>query len=193
MSLSIRQTNSPTFVSAAEYLRQEREAAFKHEYFDGEVRAAGGASYAHNLIFANLGAAIGRHLRGSANRVVCSTQRLYVAGANIFCYTDLTVVRGTPEFLDDQTQENLLNPVLLVQIVTPTAQGWGSRFSLYRHLPGLQQFVLLHSPQPYAEWYWRDEQGRWLFTDTNAQPGILDLSSIDCQLTLAEAYAGVTF
>ena len=102
------------------------------------------------------------------------------------------MVCGTPEFLDSQMEEHLLNTVLLVQVVTPSPDGaWSGRFSLYRQLPGLQQFMLLHSPQPYAEWYWRDEQGRWLFTNTNARPGVLELSCIGCQVPLAEVYAGV--
>lgn len=149
-------------------------------------------SYAHNLICSNLTSIISQHLRGSNSRVVGSSQRLYVVGTNTFCYPDLAVVRGAPEFLDSQTQENLLNPVLLVQVVTPTPDGgWGGRFGLYRQLPSLQQYVLLHAPQPYAEWYWRDEQGCWLLADTNAWPGVLELPDIGCQVPLAEVYAGV--
>ena len=137
----------PALVSVEEYLRQERAAVFKHEYFNGEVRPMAGASYAHNLICSNLAAAISQHLRGSSGRVVGSTQRAYVAAANTFCYPDLAVVQGAPEFLDE-TQETLLNPALLVQIVTPAPDGaWAGRFGLYRQLPGLQQFVLLHSTQ----------------------------------------------
>ena len=180
----------PVLVSAEEYLRQEHAAEFKQEYYNGEVRTVAGVSYAHNLFCANLAFVISQHLYGSNSRVVGSNQRLYVAAANTFCYPDLAVVRGAPEFLDE-TQENLLNPVLLVQVVIPNAQGWAGRFGLYRQLPGLQQFVLLHSTQPYAEWYWRDKQGRWLLTDTNARPGVLDLPGIGCQVPLAEVYAGV--
>lgn len=189
-SPALKIPEAPALVSVEEYLRQERTAEFKHEYFNGEVRPMTGASYAHNLICSNLAAAIGRHLRGSNRRVVGSTQRLYVPEASTFCYPDLAVVPGAPEFLDE-AQENLLNPALLVQIVTPNAEGWAGRFGLYRQLPGLQQFVLLHSTQPYAEWYWRDEQGRWVLTDTNARPGVLELPGIGGQVPLAEVYAGV--
>lgn len=181
----------PALVSVEEYLRQERAAECKHEYFNGEVRPVAGASYAHKRICSSLTASIGRYLRGSTSCVVGSGQRLYVAAANTFCYPDLTVVPGAPEFLDGQTQENLLNPALLVQLVTPTAEGWAGRFGLYRQLPGLQQFVLLLASQPYAEWYWRDEQGRWLLTDTNARPGVLEVPGIGCQVPLAEVYAGL--
>lgn len=180
----------PVLLSPEDYLRRERTAEFKHEYFNGEVRPIAGAGYAPNLICANLAGIIGRRLRGSTSSVVGSNQRLYIGAVNTFCYPNLAVVRGTPEFLDE-AQENLLNPVLLVQIVTPTADGWAGRFNLYRQLSSLQQFVLLHSPQPYAEWYWRDEQGRWLLTDTNARHGVLELPGIGCQVTLAEVYAGV--
>ena len=73
------------------------------------MRTVAGVSYAHNLVCANLAFVISQHLYGSNSRVVGSNQRLYVAAANTFCYPDLAVVRGAPEFLDE-TQENLLNP-----------------------------------------------------------------------------------
>lgn len=191
MSPSICQTDSSSFISADEYLRREHAAEFKHEYLNGEVRTVAGTTYAHNLLCANLAAAIGQHLRGTTSSLVGSNQRLCIAASNSFCYPDLAVVHGPPEFLDNQSQDTLLNPALLVQIVTPTPEGtWAGRFDLYRQLPGLQQFVLLHSPLPYAEWYWRDELGRWLLTDTNARPGTLDLSSIGCQVSLTEVYGG---
>ncbi|WP_223652523.1 Uma2 family endonuclease [Hymenobacter psoromatis] len=41
------QPDVPTRVSPADYLRLEREAEYKHEYYAGEIRAMAGASFAH--------------------------------------------------------------------------------------------------------------------------------------------------
>ncbi|MFC7666777.1 Uma2 family endonuclease [Hymenobacter humi] len=54
MGQSAFQTEPTAHLTPAEYLRLEREAEQKHEYFDGEIRAMAGAGYAHNLICANL-------------------------------------------------------------------------------------------------------------------------------------------
>ena len=54
MAQPAAQTEPAEYVSPEDYLRLEREAEFKHEYFQGEIRAMAGAGYSHNLICANL-------------------------------------------------------------------------------------------------------------------------------------------
>ena len=47
-------SDSSPFVSPADYLRLERAAEFRHEYFRGDIQDMADASYAHNTICANL-------------------------------------------------------------------------------------------------------------------------------------------
>ena len=42
-------------MTAEEYLAFERASEIKHEFYDGEVLAMVGASYAHNLLVGNIG------------------------------------------------------------------------------------------------------------------------------------------
>ena len=92
------QTESAAYVSPEDYLRLEHMAEFKHECFQGEIRALAGAGYAHNLICMNLGGEIRNQLRGKGCSVVGSDQRLQIMSGSAFVYPDLTVVCGPPEF-----------------------------------------------------------------------------------------------
>ena len=65
------------------------------------------------------------------------------------------------------------------------------KFTLYRQVPSLRQYLTLDSVNVHPELHTRDELGRWVLTETRELAAVLDLSSIGCQVPLAEAYAGV--
>ena len=189
------QTNPATYVSPADYLRLEREAEFKQEYFQGEIRAMAGAGYAHNLICANLTGELYTKLRGKGCSVVGSDQRLQIMSGSAFVYPDLTVVRGKPEFNEEKKPDTLLNPTLLVEVLSPTTSLYdrSDKFMLYRQVPSLRQYLTLDAQSAHAELHTLDELGRWVLTETRDLSAMLDLSSIACQVPLAEVYAGVPF
>lgn len=53
------------YISPEAYLRQERDAAFKSEFIDGEIIDVAGASTNHNVIKENVAIQIGMHVRTS--------------------------------------------------------------------------------------------------------------------------------
>ncbi|GAB2858886.1 Uma2 family endonuclease [Hymenobacter ruber] len=189
------QTEPASYVSPEEYLRLEREAEFKHEYFQGEIRAMAGAGYAHNLICANLTGELYSRLRGQGCSVVGSDQRLQIMSGSAFVYPDLTVVCGKPEFNEEKKPDTLLNPTLLVEVLSPTTSQYdrSEKFMLYRQVPSLRQYLTLDAQAIHAELHTLDDLGRWVLTETRDLNAVLDLSSIGCQVPLAEVYAGVQF
>jgi Uma2 family endonuclease len=189
------QTEPTSYVSPEEYLRLEREAASRHEYLRGEVRAMAGAGYGHNLICANLTGELYSQLRGKGCSVVGSDQRLQIMSGSAFVYPDLTVVCGPPQFNEDQKPDTPLNPTLLVEVLSPTTSQYdrSEKFMLYRQVPSLRQYLTLDSSNIHAELHTLDELGRWVLTETRNLAAVLDLSSIGCQVPLAEVYAGVRF
>ena len=195
MTQSTFQPKPFEYTSPEEYLRLEREAEFKHEYFQGEIRAMAGTEYLHNLICANLTIEIGSHLRGKSCSVVGSDQRLQIMSGSAFVYPDLTVVCGKPEFNEEKKPDTLLNPALLVEVLSPSTSQYdrSEKFMLYRQIPSLRQYLTLDSQSVHAELHTLDELGRWVLTETRDLAAVLDLSSIDCPVPLAEVYAGVEF
>ena len=59
-------------MSPFEFLQWERQQEFKHEYFDGEIFAVGGASMNHNRISSNLLGRTWNHSRGTACNIYSS-------------------------------------------------------------------------------------------------------------------------
>ncbi|MDU0370680.1 Uma2 family endonuclease [Hymenobacter endophyticus] len=180
-------------VSPEDYLAAERRAESKHEYWDGEIRAMSGASFAHNRIAANLTIEIGIQLKGKPCSLVGSDQRVQVLSESTFVYPDLTVVCGQPLFEDNTKPDTLLNPMLLVEVLSASTKshGRGDKFFLYRQIPTLQQYLLLDSQRVHAELHTQDAQGRWLLTETTNWHDLLMLDSIGCQVPLTDVYAGL--
>ena len=195
MGLPVRQTDSSDYVSPEDYLRLERAAEFRHEYFEGRIIAMAGAGYAHNLICANLTGELYGLLRGKSCSVVGRDQRLQIMSGSAFVYPDLTVVCGKPDFNEEKKPDTLLNPTLLVEVLSPTTSQYdrSDKFMLYRQVPSLRQYLTLDSRSIHAELHTLTEPGRWVLTETRDLSTVLDLSSIGCQVPLAEVYAGVAF
>ncbi|GAA4037775.1 Uma2 family endonuclease [Hymenobacter glaciei] len=195
MGLLVRQTDNPDFVSSEDYLRLEREAEFRHEYIEGKIIDMAGAGYWHNLICMNLGGEMRSQLRGKSCSVVGSDQRLQIMSGSAFVYPDLTVVCGPPEFNEEKKPDTLLNPTLLVEVLSPTTSQYdrSDKFMLYRQVPSLRQYLTLDSHSIHAELHTLTKPGCWVLTETRDSNTVLDLSSIGCQVPLAEVYAGVAF
>ncbi len=194
MSPPALQNDTPTRVSPDDYLRLECEATEKHEYYFGEIRAMAGASYAHNRICMNIGSELNVQLRGKSCAVVGSDQRLQILNGSAYVYPDVTVVCDPPSFNETRRPETLLNPTLLVEVLSESTadKDRSEKFMLYRQIPSLQQYLMLDSQTPLAELYTRQPNGYWLFMETRDLNAVLDLSSVGCQVPLAEVYSGIS-
>ncbi len=172
-----------------EYLAAERQAAFKSEYFGGEVFAMAGASYAHNRIVANVIAELRRQLKRHDCTVVPSDLRLWIQSAEHYLYPDVTVVCGEPEFTDEHI-DTLVNPRLIVEVLSKSTKDFdrGEKFTLYRTLPSFAEYILIAQDRHHAEHFVRQADGRWLLTDIDQTAEAISLVSIEGQLALAEIY-----
>ncbi|MBL8132402.1 MAG: Uma2 family endonuclease, partial [Anaerolineae bacterium] len=114
-----------------EYLAQDRASEFKHEYLDGEIYMMAGAKPNHNIIIPNSAASLVGQLRDRDCTVYGSDQRVSVIRAGLYAYPDLTVVCGPP--LYDERGETLLNPTLIVEVLSPTTETYdrGEKFRRY--------------------------------------------------------------
>jgi Uma2 family endonuclease len=68
-----------SYFTPEQYLEMERKAAYKSEYFRGEIFAMAGAKIRHNAIKDNLVASMMTFLRGKGCRTFSSDQRILTA------------------------------------------------------------------------------------------------------------------
>ena len=97
-------------LTAADYLKIERKAHYKSEFFNGEMFAMAGASPTHNYIKENLIIELGVRLKGGPCRTVSSDQRVKVDRTGLFTYPDIVILCGPGEY-DADDEDTLLNPV----------------------------------------------------------------------------------
>jgi Uma2 family endonuclease len=181
------------YVTPEEYLARERQAESKSEYYDGEIFAMAGGSPEHSLISSNVGSELNHQLFDKPCRVYNSDLKVR-ATETTYAYPDVTVVCGEPVF-DDTEADVLLNPTMIVEVMSETTESWdrGGKFERYRGRDSLQEYLLVAQDRPHLERYARQPSGEWLLSIVDGLERALELPSLGCRLELARIYHMVTF
>jgi len=185
-------THPKAFLTPEEYLEIERQAEIRSEYYQGEMFAMAGGSEAHNILVDNLVVAFRTKLRGSPCRSYSRDMRVQVSTTGFYTYPDLVVVCGEREFLDEK-RDTLLNPTLIVEVLSSTTEAYdrGRKFSHYRTLEPLQEYVLVSQDRFQVECFKRQSAGQWLLTAVNRLEDTVCLDSVGCIIPLADVYEDV--
>lgn len=180
-----------TYLTPEEYLTFERKATTKHEYVNGQIVAMSGASFAHNFITANTANQLYNQLMDSECRVATSDMRVKVTEIDSYFYPDVVVVCGEPRAEDD-TFDTLLNPTLIVEILSPSTETYdkGEKFEHYQQIAFLKDYILISQDKVCIEHYCR-EGSKWLQTEFAELEDVLSLRSIGCELRLQDVYRRV--
>ncbi len=188
--------------TAEEYLALERKAAYKSEFFNGEIFEWGierdtcdSDGICHDSILLNLINLIQNRLPHTFIPFYGSDMRLHIPENSLYTYPDLTVVCGKAEFLENANPDTLLNPVLIVEVLSGSTEKYdrGGKFRLYRSIPSLREYVLVSSEEPFGvESYYKTDGGVWQLTDSqDVENGLVHLPSVGFDLPLREVYARV--
>ncbi len=181
-------------LTAQEYLAIENAAAFKSEFFDGEMFAMAGASPPHNIIAMNLGSELHARLKGSECRPVGSDQKLKVERTGLHTYPDLMVICGEWEFAADDAN-TVLNPVAIVEVLSPSTEKYdrGAKFRNYQQIPSLKEYVLVAQDEAVCERFVRLADGSWALVSFVGLADTLAFTSVPVRVPLADVYTGVVF
>lgn len=171
-----------------EYLALERSAEYRSEFIDGEIVAMSGASREHNVIAGNFFAAIHAQLRGRPCEIYAADMRVCVDPSGLFTYPDLVGFCGAPRF-DDAHSDTLLNPTLIVEVLSPATEAYdrGEKFARYRRLESLVDYVLVAQDKMRVEHFRRQDE-RWLLTAFEDPAATLVLDSLGVELGIGEIY-----
>jgi Uma2 family endonuclease len=184
-------TQAKTFITPEQYLKMERAAEHKSEYFNGEMFAMSGARRKHNLIQTNVLRELATQLRDRPCEAYPSGIRVRVNATGLYTYPDATVVCGEPLFLDER-EDTLLNPTVIVQVLSPSTEGYdrGQKFEHSQRIESLRHYLMISSDRVHVDLFTIPD-GRW--TGTSRLEDTLVLDAIGCRLKLADLYEKVTF
>lgn len=185
----------PKYISPEEYLATERASLERHEYFDGEIFQMSGASDEHNTITVNVTASLHSQLKKRPCKAYQSDMRVHIPKTGLYTYPDIAVVCGKPEFLPDEQLDTLTNPILIVEVLSASTEGYdkGIKFDNYRSLESLREYVLVSQDSKRVIRYTKQSDGSWNLMDFIGDKTEIELTSIECSLTMDDIYDKVDF
>jgi Uma2 family endonuclease len=137
-----------SLLTAEEYLVIEEKAEYKSEYFDGEMFAMAGVSWAHDTIVGNVFADLHSQLNGSPCRAHTRDMRVAVSPSNAYTYPDISIACKDAQYIR-RGADNFLNPVAIIEVLSSTTERHdrGKKFKRYKGITSLREYILVSQDQ----------------------------------------------
>jgi Uma2 family endonuclease len=178
-----------------EYFDLERSANERYEYWNGEVFCMSGVSDQHDQIEGNTSYALRRLFEGRQCRVFTANMRIKVPSLPPYRYADVSALCAQPVFDKIGGVDVLTNPMLIIEVLSESTEAYdrGDKFTHYKSIPSLTEYLLIAQHRPHITQYVKQEHSSWSYQEVNRLADRIDLPSVDCVLQLNEVYQGVTF
>ena len=183
-----------TQYTLAEYLAREETAVGKSEFYRGNIFAMAGGTSQHSKIGGNIFGRLFSRLGGMPCQPCNSDQQIRIPKNGLLTYPDVSVVCGEFQF-DPLAPHAINNPSVIFEVLSKSTEHYDrtEKFELYRDLESLREYVLVAQGKPHIERYERRDDHSWLMTIFDGLEAVMELPTLNCTLSLAEIYAGVTF
>lgn len=176
-------------LTIGEFLEWENTQETRHEFFLGEVFAMVGVRRVHALVSGNLFAALKTHLKGTRCRAFTESVKVQLVNDALF-YPDVFV---TCDPQDLRTDMVFRSPSLIVEVLSDSTQAYdrGLKFTAYRQIASLQEYVLVDPDTLRVEVFRRNERQNFELVDqTGADDLVLD--SVGMRLPMGEVFDGLS-
>lgn len=175
-----------------QYLALDTDAERPSEYLNGITIEVEAASRRHNAILANLVYLFTDVILKS--KLPCQTysqqMRVFSPRAGLYAYPDVVVTCGPEEY---GPHETLLNPVLLLEVLSPSTENYdtGKKFEYYRSIESLQTYITVAQDEARIT-VWNVLNNKWTLETTHVG---LDqsLSFQHHKIALRYIYRGIDF
>jgi Uma2 family endonuclease len=188
-------------MTAAEYFIWEQTQTDRHEFWDGEVIAMSGGTRNHNRISLNFSKLLDDALSGGTHPERNRRCEIYINDVKVqvepnrkFFYPDIVVT------CDARDNDPILVqfPCLIIEVLSPSTEAYdrGLKFTQYRRLPTLQEYVLVQASaqvsEPMVEVFRRNQAGQWVLSEYNLSDRLL-LESLNIEIAIADLYRQIEF
>jgi Uma2 family endonuclease len=176
-----------------EFLAIERRAEERSQYVCGHIYNMAGASPRHELLCANVVAALHRSLKPMCH-VYGSNLRIRTTADGLFTYPDASVVCGALQFHDER-EDTVTNPMVILDVLSKSTERFdrGGKFDLCKSIASLRSYILIAQHRPRVELFVRQPDGEWTLTVTEGLSARLEVESVGSWLDMSDIYRGVTF
>lgn len=180
------------YITPEQYLESERLALEKHEFYLGEIFAMSGASFRHNQIFKNTYGNLFNKLKGKPCQPYGSDLRIHIPNNSLYTYPDISIICGKPE-MTDTVKDTITNPSVIIEILSKSTYDYdkGQKFTLYRDIDSLREYILIDSMSIRVEHYFKNEDSSWTLKDYRTIDDKLNIETISFDLLLSDVYVDV--
>jgi Uma2 family endonuclease len=174
--------------SLDDFLVWENFQPARHEFCRGKVTAMEDARRVHSLVGGNVYAALRLHLKGTRCRAFVEGTKVQLANDAVF-YPDVFV---TCDKADLKTEMVFRHPTLVVEVLSPSTQAFdrGLKFSAYRQLTSLREYLLVDPDTRSVEVFRRNERDNFELIDQTGHAEMV-LDSVGLHLAMPEVFDGV--
>jgi Uma2 family endonuclease len=178
-----------------EYIELEKNSEVRYEYFDGEVFAMAGGSPSHVRISRNVCNMLSQKLEDRDCEAFPSDMRIKVPAAFPYRYPDVSAVCGEPIFEEVLGQQMLVNPILIVEVLSPSTAAYDlvEKFTAYQSIDSFREYLLISQSRPHVIRYVRQSKGKWLRSEVEGVDNEVAFESLNVRLGLKEIYWRVKF
>jgi Uma2 family endonuclease len=178
-----------------EYFDLELSTNERFEYWNGEVFSMSGGSEEHDQIEGNTYLALRLALSGRECRVFTGNMRIKVPSLPPYRYGDVSAICGKPIFEEIGGVDVVTNPTLIIEVLSDSTEAYdrGDKFTHYKSIPSLREYLLIAQHRPHVTQYVKQEDGSWSYREVNELSASLHLPSVDCVLEVSEVYRDVAF
>ncbi|HEV7298748.1 MAG TPA: Uma2 family endonuclease [Tepidisphaeraceae bacterium] len=179
----------------AEYYRLEHDAAYKSDYYEGEIYDMSGGTSGHSLIITNLSATLWNAVRKGPCRVQDSNLRVAILRTGLRTYPDVSIYCKPVEFdPEDPDLTTAVNPTVLFEVLSPTTERYdrGTKADHYRQIDSLVAYALVWQHQPKIEIFIRSD-ATWQSTIATGLTASVVVPGPGVTLSLSDVYEGVSF
>ncbi len=178
-----------------EYIELLKNSDERFEYFDGEIVSMAAGKISHGGIAMNIGRALGNLLVDRPCQVFGGDTAVKTIKEPPFRLPDVSVVCGDLVIEDAQSIEMLVNPILIIEVLSKNTQDYDreGKFMVYQAIESFQEYLLIAQHQPHVTRYVRQPDNQWLRADFIGLESAVKLESLGVVLPLSEIYRMIKF
>lgn len=173
------------------YLALEAESDAKYEFHDGMITAMAGGTLEHGQIAMNAARALGNALEAANKPCITysSDVKVHIASSRRTFYPDASIVCGKA-IRSEKDPNALSNPILILEVLSDSTASFdrGAKFTHYRQMDSLKEYVLISQSEAMVDTYYRTEDGTWEINTITDLMALVRLKSIDCEIRMADIY-----
>ena len=175
-------------LSLQEFLDWEEQQAERHEFHSGKVFAMVAARRVHGRVSLNVAYALTAQLKGSPCQVFTESMKVRV-GADTILYPDVFVTCNAEDL---RTEQVFSAPTVVVEVLSPSTQSYdrGPKFTLYRSLPSLREYMLVDPDTREVQLFRRGADELFTLHDLTGREHI-HLESVGCELQAGDVFDGL--